>query len=208
VYSWSEAQGTRFSLSTDVAITRSFQPEQRYWAIGQTVTGHFHFSPKGGAYIWFTYFTPGKFTNNVTATAKSPSTSPASLNFDNAANVRIKQLSMGWKKYLKGTAFAESGWNIYGLAGFGLMLGTVENSQTPFIDTAAYLVPVVSGKGNFKRLTFDVALGIEKPVGADVFLYGEAKALVPTTDYPSKYLFTNNNAPFTASVNIGIRILF
>jgi hypothetical protein len=32
--------------------------------------------------------------------------------------------------------------------------------------------------------------------------------LIPTTDYPSQYLFVNENAPFTASLNLGIRLLF
>jgi hypothetical protein len=69
-------------------------------------------------------------------------------------------------------------------------------------------VPVLSGKGNFKRLTLDLGLGLEFPVGGDIYLYFEGRALVPTTDYPSNFLFINNNAPFTGAVNAGLRILF
>jgi hypothetical protein len=69
-------------------------------------------------------------------------------------------------------------------------------------------LPVLSGTASFKRLTFDLGLGIEKPVGADVFLYLEGRVHVPTSGYPSKHILVNNNAPLTATVNTGLRILF
>jgi hypothetical protein len=45
------------------------------------------------------------------------------------------------------------------------------------------------------------------PVGGDIFFYGEIRAFAPTTDYPSKYLLANENAPFSGSFNLGMRIL-
>jgi len=201
-------QTARFSLATDASLLRSFKKDQRYWSIGQTVHFHFNFSARSGAYAWFAYYSNGKFSNAVSATAKSATTNPQSVSYRNKAEVQFKHISLGWKQYLKGSFDAEAGWNIYGYAGFGLMLGHIQNEHSISIDTSIYNVPVLSGKAGFKRLTLDIGLGVEYPVGAEVFIYFEGRALVPTTDYPSKYLFVNDNAPFTAVANLGVRILF
>ena len=202
------SQQAKFSLATDLSILHSFKKEQRYWALGQTVHLHFHFTPKDGAYAWISYYTDGKFSNALTATAKSSVTVPQQINYQNKAAMSFRHISLGWKRYLKGTSDAEKNWNLYGYAGFGLMMGRVINSHSVNIDTNFYFVPVRSGKAHFKRLTLDLGLGFEIPVGGDIFLYFEGRALVPTTDYPSKYLFINNNAPFTAEANAGVRIFF
>jgi hypothetical protein len=202
------SQQAQFSLATDVSILRSFKKDQQYWSIGQTVNFHFHFTPTDGAYAWISYFSDGKFTNALKADAKSSATSPQQVNYQNKAQVRFKHISLGWKRYLKGRSDVEKKWNLYGYAGFGLMMGRIINTHSLTIDTSVYIIPVLSGKANFKRLTLDLGLGIEFPVGGDVYIYVEGRALVPTTDYPSQYLFINKNAPFTGAANAGLRILF
>jgi hypothetical protein len=202
------AQTVRFSLASDVDLLRSFKKDQRYWSIGQTVQFHFNFTPTDGAYAWIAYYTKGKFSNNVNATAKSATTIPQTLGYRNNAALLFKHISLGWKKYLKGRIDTEKTWNIYSYAGFGLMLGRVDNVHPVPVDTSIYSAPVLPGKAYFKRLTLDVGLGTERNVGADIYLYFEGRALIPTTDYPSQYLFVNENAPFTAVVNAGLRILF
>lgn len=208
VFTTGYSQRPQFSLSSDVSILRSFKPDQRYWAIGQTVNFNFNFTPKDGAYAWLSYYSPGKFHNDLQAPAKSTSTVPQQVNYTNSAQLKFKHISLGWKRYLKGDCDAEKKWSLYGYAGFGLMLGSITNIHSVSIDTSTYTAPVMAGKANFKRLTFDLGLGIEFPVGGDVFLYFEGRGLIPTTDYPSPYLFVNNNAPFTGAANMGIRILF
>lgn len=202
------SQQVQFSLATDLSGLRSFKKGQQYWAIGQTVHLHFHITPRDGAYAWISYFSNGKFKNEINAIAKSPATTPQQIAYRNEAEMRFKHISLGWRRYLKGTPDAEKTWNLYGSAGFGLMLGRIFNRHSVIIDTSNYVVPVRSGKANFKRLTLDLGLGTETPVGGDIFLYFEGRVLVPATDYPSKYLFINNNAPFTGSANLGVRILF
>ena len=198
----------QFGLATDLGVQRNFKKEQRYWAIGHTVTANFHLTHKEGVYVMFAYHSNGKFSNRVTATAKLPATLPQTINYTNEANMRIKQFTIGYKKYLKGAADAEKGWNLYGFAGFGLLLGKVNNTHSTVIDTVDYNVPVRSGEANFKRLTFDLGLGWELPLGGDFYFYTEAKAAVPASDYPSKYIFVNKNAPFTGWLGAGLRILF
>ena len=202
------SQQPQFSVATDISVQRSLKKEQRFGAVGHTVHGHFHFTPKEGAYFLFAYFTPGNFTNKLTATAKSPATVPQQVSYTNNAQMRFKQISVGWKKYIKGTYNSEEGWNLYGSAGFGLVLGSIENAHSVAADTALYDVPVLRGKNNFKRLTADLGLGWENHLGGAIYFYNEAKLWIPTTDYPSKYLFINENAPLVISVCIGIRILF
>lgn len=208
VFSEAYSQPTRFSLATDLSILRSFKENQQFWSLGQTVHAQFHFTRKDGAYAWISYYTVGKFTNTVTATAKSPATTPQQLNYTNFAELRPVHFSVGWKTYLLGDALSEEGINAYGIAGFGLMFGRVSNLHSMNIDTSLYIVPVESGEGKFRRLTFDLGLGFEKPVGGDLYAYIETRVLIPTTDYPSKYLFVNDNAPLVATANIGLRILF
>ncbi len=201
-------QYPKFSMGTDVAVQRSFKKGQQFWAAGHTIITNFHLSPKNGVYVWFAYYTDGKFKNQVTADAKQLSTQPQKINYENSARLRFKHLSIGWKKYLKGISDIETGWNLYSYAGFGLMLGRVTNTHSVSIDTAVYNPPVLSGRANFKRLTLDLGLGAEVPVGGDFYIYGEVKALVPTTDYPSRFIFINDNAPFAAMLGLGIRLLF
>jgi len=200
-------QQTTFSLATDLSLQRSFKKEQRYWAVGQTVHLHFHFTPKDGAYAWISYYSTGKFSNIVTATAKSPATIPQQADYRNNAEMRVKHMSLGWKRYLKGSPNSET-WNLYGYTGFGLLLGRVVNTHDPVIDAAVYTLPVQSGKGHFTRLTFDLGLGGEINIGGEIYIYLEARALVPTTDYPSKHLLINDNAPFMGSANAGVRVFF
>ena len=199
---------TQFSIASDLGLQRSFKKGQQYWAGGHTIQVQFHFTPKDGAYAWVSYYTSGKFNNNVTATAKSIATSPQQVNYVNNAVMRFKQISIGWKKYLKGAFNIEEGSNIYGYAGFGLLLGRIENTHSVLIDTLVYNVPVRTGKANFKRLTLDLGLGWEAPIGADVFFYAEGRVWIPTTDYPSKFIFVNDNAPLVGMINAGIRVLF
>jgi hypothetical protein len=202
------SQKTQFSLATDISLQRSFKKEQRYGAIGQTIAAHFHFAPKDGVYAWLSYYSEGHFTNRLIATAKSPSTVPQQVDYINNASLRFIHMSLGWKRYLVGAFNKPKGFNLYEYTGFGLMFGQITNQQSVVPDTAAYFVPVLNGEGRFKRLTFDVGLGAEYAVGGDIFVYLEARMLIPTTDYPSKYLFVNNNAPLTGAINFGVRILF
>lgn len=204
----SYSQKAQFSLATDFTVFRSFKKEQQFWTVGQTVAGHFNFSEKNGFYAWITYSGNGKFSNRLTATAKTVFTSPLLLDYTNTVIMRFRHVSMGWKHYLKGTFNSEDSWNLYGYAGFGLMFGNVENLHSNFVDTTEYFAPVLKGNADFKRLTFDLGLGYEKPVGGNVNIYLEARVLIPTTYYPSHYLLINNHAPLIGSINTGFRILF
>lgn len=201
-------QYPQLSVATDLGLQKSFKKDQQYLAIGQTINALIHLTPKEGMYVWFAYYSNGKFKNDVTATAKSVLTTPQQINYVNDVKIRIKHFSMGYRKYIVGSADAEVKWNLYGYAGLGILMGRAENIHSVFIDTATYNVPVRSGKGNFKRLTLDLGIGWEIPLGGDFFFYAEGRTWIPTTDYPSKYLFVNNNAPVVGMVNAGLRILF
>jgi hypothetical protein len=200
-------QQTQFSIATDLGVQRSFRKEQRFWAVGHTTHTHFHFTPKDGLYAWIGYYSNGTFQNLVTATAKSPATIPSQITYHNTAVMRFKHFSIGWKKYLKGAYNSES-WNIYGYAGFGILLGRVDNRHSNPIDTSIYNAPVLVGEAKFKRLTLDLGLGWETHIGGGTYTYIEGRAWVPASDYPSKHIFVNNNAPLVGMLNLGVRILF
>ncbi|MFN8288846.1 MAG: hypothetical protein U0U70_01190 [Chitinophagaceae bacterium] len=202
------SQQGRISIATDLSLQHNFKKEQRFTVIGHTVQAQFHLTPKEGIYVWFVYYSNGKFKNNLSAVAKSPSTTPQTIAYVNSANMRLKEFSVGWKKYLKGTCETETGINIYAYAGFGLLLGRVENSHSVGIDTSQYEVPVISGRANFKRLTIDPGIGIDRNLGGDLYGYVEARVWIPTDGYPSRYIYINERAPWTGMVSVGLRILF
>lgn len=202
------AQFPQVSFATDVSLQHNFKKEQRYSSIGQTITAILHLTGKEAVYTNFNYFSNGKFKNDLTATAKSSLTLPQQINYVNSGKMRLKHFSVGYRKYLKGTANAEKDWNLYAFAGLGIILGRIENSHSVAIDTVTYAVPVQSGKANFKRLTLDLGLGWEMPVGGDFFFYTEGRVWVPATGYPSNYIFVNENAPFAGMLNIGLRLFF
>lgn len=202
------AQYPSFSISTDLGLMRNFPKGQRFLAFHNTIRTDFHLAMKDGIQVSFGYSTAGKYNNAVTATAPDPGTVPQTLDYTNNAKMRIRQLTVSWKHYLKGHPQAETGWNLYGCAGFGLLMGWVDNTASRNIDTVQYRLPVKSGNANFKRVTLDLALGWEKSLGADFYFYSEARVSVPSPGYPSPYLLVNDHAPFTAVVCGGLRILF
>jgi hypothetical protein len=204
---YSHAQ-VRISVAPDLSLMRNFSPKQEFWSLGQTVQFNFHFSAKESGYAWITYYTPGKFKNNFTATAKSSTTSPFTIPFTASAKWRNNEVSLGWKHYFQGSYDTEAGYNIYGLAGFGLMFTKVENIFSPAIDTSLYTTPTLAGNSEFKRLTIDLGAGVEFPIGGNFFLYSDVRTWIPTTNYPSPYLHNNENVPLPFMISGGMRILF
>jgi hypothetical protein len=199
---------TGFSFAADLSLMRNFSPDQNFWCVGQTVQGNFHFNKKQTAYAWLNYYTPGKFKNDFTATAKSSTTSPSAIPFQASAKWKIGQVSLGWKHYFKGGFDEEAGYSIYSIAGFGLMFTKAENVFSPAIDTTLYTTITTAGNGKFYRLTFDLGAGVEFPIGGSFFLYSDLRTWLPTSDAPSPYLHSNKNVPLPVMINAGMRILF
>jgi hypothetical protein len=204
---FTQKQSPSFSLATDLGLQRSFKKGQQYWAGGHTVHGIFHTDSRNAVYAWIAYYSAGEFSNDITATAKLPATTPQQIDYRNKASMRFKHISVGYRRVIDGDYNDESG-HLYAYAGFGILLGRVQNTQSVGIDTADYNVPVRTGIANFKRLTADLGFGYERHMGARIYWYAECRAWIPASDYPSKYLFVNNNAPLVGMFNLGLRILF
>jgi hypothetical protein len=201
---------TRVSVATDASVLRSFKEGQQFWAFGQDVVMNWNFTPRSGAYAWVSYYSNGNFENPLSADAKSSTTVPQQISFTNKAQVRFQHVSLGWKYYLVGRSDVENTWSLYTISGLGILFGKASNVYSATIDTSLYTTPQnpINGSGHFKRLTLDLGLGWEIPIGGDLFVYAEAKTWLPTTDYPSEYLLVNQNAPVTGMLTAGFRILF
>ncbi|HEY1872212.1 MAG TPA: hypothetical protein VGG71_14215, partial [Chitinophagaceae bacterium] len=133
---------TRFSFSTDASVLRSFKEDQHFWAFGQTLVLDWDFTKYGGAYAWLAYYSNGNFTNSLSATAKSPVTAPQEITFTNKAQMKLEQVSFGFKHYFVGTIDAEQGrWSLYTITGFGLIFGKITNTYSTHIDTSLYTAP-------------------------------------------------------------------
>jgi hypothetical protein len=198
----------QYSIATDGSFLRNFSSHQKFLVFGQTVLGNFYINKKEALYVSVSYYTNGSFKNKLTAIAKD-SALPAQIPYTINSSLRYRQFSSGWKHYFKGSYNAEDGWSVYGVAGFGLLLGRAQNSFNKSIDTALYKIQYpLAGKENFKRLTFDTALGVETPLGTAIFLYGEARSWLASSHYPSPYLYRESyELPTAVSLNIGLRIL-
>lgn len=198
-----------FSIATDATILRSLSPQQHFFAVGQTVTGNIHFTKKETLYAWVAYYTNGKFKNSATAIANSITTNPQTIHYTVYSKLRYRQISVGWKHYFRGSYNEEMNWNLYGLAGFGLLLGSAENTYNTFIDTLQYttLLHPLPGAGSFKRLTFDIGVGNEIPLSTSIYLYTELRSWLPASDYPSPYLINNSKVPLSLILCGGLRVL-
>jgi len=200
----------KFSLGSDVSVLHNFDGKQKFTVVGQTLLPQWHFDKKTTLYAWFSYHANGKYHNNLLATAKSPSTQPQTISFTSNSQMRLRQFSLGIKKYFIGFFDRPDQFNLYGGGGFGLIIGSASNNFSSYIDTSLYTIQnnVVNGSGDFKRLTLDLIGGAEFPVSYEMFVYTEIRMYIPTTNYPNSYLLKNSNAPFLAGINLGIRILF
>ena len=198
-----------FSLGTGVAGLRNFSPQQQFWAIGQTVQANFHFLPKESAYASLDYYTEGKFKNNFVATTRPPFAPPFQIPFTATGRLTYRQLSIGWKQYFKGTYNAENEINIYGVAGFGFLFAKVRNQFSPAIDTSRYFVatrPTIESR--FRRLTFDLGLGAELPLGGNFFGFADVRTWLPASSRPSPYLHNQQDVPLALTASAGLRVLF
>ncbi|MBK6936644.1 MAG: hypothetical protein IPH18_06965 [Chitinophagaceae bacterium] len=198
----------RFSIATHPEVLRSLRKEQQFWAFGHNTQAQFHLTPKDGIYVSFGYYSAGKFENQLEAKAKDIIYAPQQIAFTNQAGLNTKHFAAGWKKFLKGNAEAEESWNLYSIAGFGLLFGKISNVHSSSVDTTKYVVPVLEGAAKLTRLTYDIGLGVDVPTKGDIYFYSEAKLCVPAWGYPSNYLLVNDKAPFMATFGAGIRILF
>lgn len=204
-----EAQ-VKFSLATDVSVLHNFDGKQKFTVVGQSLIPQFHLDKRNTVYAWFTYHANGKYKSTLLASARSSSTQPQSISFVNQSEMRLRQFSVGIKRYFIGSFEKLENFSFYATGGFGLILGTASNSFSTFIDTSLYSVQnnVVHGSGDFKRLTFDITGGFDFPVAYEMFVYSEIRMHIPTTNYPNSYLLKNANAPFLGTINLGIRVLF
>ena len=193
-----------------MSLLRNFDGKQKFTVVGQTLMPQWHLDKHTTLYAWFTYHANGKYKSTLLATAKSPATQPQNISFTNNSEMRLRQFSLGIKKYLIGSFERLEDFSLYGAGGFGLIVGTASNNFSNFIDTSLYTIQnnVVNGSGDFKRLTLDLIGGVEFPVSYEIFVYSEIRMHIPTTNYPNSYLLKNSNAPFVAGINLGIRVLF
>lgn len=200
----------KFSIATDLSFLRNFDGRQKFTVAGQSLIPQWHLDKKTTLYAWFSYHANGKYKSNLTATAKSSATQPQTIPFVNNSEMRLRQFSLGVKKYLLGNFERLEKFNLYGAGGFGLIIGTASNNFSVLIDTSLYNIQdnVVNGSGDFKRLTLDLVGGVEFPVSYEIFIYSEIRMHIPTTNYPNSYLLKNSNAPFLGGFNLGFRILF
>jgi hypothetical protein len=198
----------RLSLATDVGLLRNLGDKQNFWSAGQTIQGNYHVSPRHTAYVWFKYFIPGKFSNDFTANARDLTTTPQQVRYRVNSTWAYREFSIGWKHFVKGSYDASDDWNLYTIAGFGIMFARAQAGTS--LDTALYQPaqrPILGNK-NFTRLNLDLGIGGEMPLGANIYLYSDLRTWINTSTYPSEVFHSEKNATFPLMLHFGIRLLF
>lgn len=200
----------KFSLATNFSVLRNFDGVQKFTVAGQTVIPQWHLDKKTTFYSSFSYYANGKYKGTLLATAKSSSTLPQTFIFTSKSEMKLREISLGIKRYLIGTYDKLEKFNLYGAAGFGLIPGNATNNFLTMVDTSIYSVAnnIANGSGDFKRLTFDLTGGVEFPVSYEMYVYSELRAHIPASGYPNNYLLKTTNTPFPLTINLGIRVLF
>ncbi len=198
----------KFSFATGGSVLRNFSPQQKFWTVGQTVRGEFHFTLKQSAYASVDYYIQGKFKNNFTANANSITTAPQRLNYTATGRFTFRQLSLGWKHYFKGGYTAEKTMNLYGTTGFGFLFAKVSNSFSSPVDGSLYNTQLIGGAGKVRKLTFDLGLGGEMPLGGNFFAFADARTWLPASSNTSPFLHNQRNVPLPVIASIGLRLLF
>ena len=90
----------KFSLATDISLLHNFDGTQKFTVVGQTLIPQWHFDKKTTVVASFSYHGYGKYESTLLATAKSPGTQPQSFTFTSQSQMRLRQLSLGIKKYI------------------------------------------------------------------------------------------------------------
>lgn len=196
----------RFSAATDLTLQRQFGGQQRFWAIGQTVTGTAHFSAKESFYAWLNYSSQGRFTNRYRAVSGIGIAQPYNVK----TGWTNHHFSMGWQHYFKGSFEEGSTWSLYGRAGFGLSFARITNSFEPLPDTTVYKIMEGPTRetGTFRRLTLDLGLGVEYPLSPEIFVYGELRTLLPASFSPSPLVHASASKTQPVWLSAGCRLLF
>ena len=202
------AQPPQFSIATDIGLQRSFKKEQQFYAFGHTVQVQFHLAEKDGVYFWLSYYTNGKFSNNVIATAKSPLTIPQQLPYQNRAVMSFRQFSVGWKKFLKGHYMIETGWNLYSYAGFGPFPAN-DILQAHFVPGRDLYIEAMNLASSPNET--EITLFIKSATEPGTYLLNQPSAGFPSTAVSYGYYVKRNitpenewitNAQYTGSVTI------
>jgi hypothetical protein len=200
----------KFSMGTDVSLLRNFSTNQQFTSFGQSVQGNVHLTAKQTIYGWLSYYLNSSFTNRFNAVAKDPATIPAAAIFRVKGTWKYNHISIGLKQYLYGSHDRNDQISIYGMAGFGLLFAKATNALLDPVDTALYQLPANPqiGASAFKRLTFDLGIGGEYPLGTDLFIYTDLRTWINTSSYPSAIFHSTGKAPVPVLLSVGLRALF
>ncbi len=198
----------QFSLGTDVSVLRNSSPQQQFWTVGQTIRSEWYTSNSDGPYLSIGYYVKSSFNNQFTARAKSGTTLPVQIRYTTNSSWQLRQAVLGWKHYFKGRFDSEKNAGFYGTVGTGLLFARIENRFSQSVDTSLYQTPGPTvAAGTFRRIILDLGLGGEWAIGADVYLFGELRALLQASETPSALVAGNHHIPLGTSVHAGLRVL-
>lgn len=198
----------QISVASDANLIGQFGGMKSYWGLAQDVKVSYPLGPKTSAYVSVGYAIPNKLKETFRAGAFSPTAEPPVIRYQATTNRQLRQAHFGIIQYLSGSHKAESGTNIYFMAGAGVMSVKLSTSYTANVDTAEYeSFRPYAGEGSAESFSIHTGLGVEQPLGGNFFWYAEAKGWIPVTSFSSPYLKEPEKTP-AILIGAGIRVLF
>ena len=198
----------QLSVASDASVIGQFGGIKTYWGLAQDVKVSYPIGPKTSAYLSVGYAIPNKLKEAFSTQAYSPLTTPQVIRYQANTNRQLRQAQIGIMQYLAGSHKAESGTNVYLLAGVGIMSVKASTSYSVDVDTAEYpQIRPYAGEGSAESFSVNAGLGIEQPLGGNFFWYAEAKGWLPTKSLSSPFLKEAEKTP-AVLVGVGIRVLF
>lgn len=203
----------QFSFASDLGVVRNVAPNQKAWAVTPDIVGHFSFTPKTGAYIKGQYFNTYHHHENLWAVAKDASLPLKKFDYYTYDTLKSTMLLLGLKEYVVGAYNRFKGTNAYVFAGLGINFARFYTSYQVY-DTSIrfnpvnYVYPIEPGHNRYKQPIAELGFGLEKHLGLDIFLYGEAKSLYSFTNSTRLYHPRTGKGFIGGGVSLGLRLLF
>ncbi len=198
----------QFSISSDLSVMRQFGKQQSFWSLAQNVQLSYAFTRTESLYFSIGNATPHKEIGKYVTQAKVDTFYPKAIGYRATTSWTTRQFSAGLKHYFAGTHNSETGTNIYGIVGVGLMSVKLLTEYSIGIDTVHYqsIVPYAGTKA-VNRLSADLGVGIEAPLRGSFYWYAQAKTWIHAGTIPSNLLTQPNDKIVPVMLGAGIRVL-
>lgn len=149
----------------------------------------------------FNYYLPSKFSNEVYGNAYSSETSPSQIIIESENKISFMHIYFGAKRYFVGDY--EDDFGFYGLAEVGILLAPTSTTLEDFNENKYYSTVDADQRETLSNFTINFGVGVEKDIDFG-YLFADLKLNLPANQANGQAVAVD--IPFSASINLGVRI--